>query len=146
MGSLIFTRFLYNLLTADSVNTAWETTKEFDYSTYYAPDTLTAYDLLLSDSFHNVGEEAIGETGYVVDSLMAAVYNMLEGTTYENTVLCTINLGYDTDTNAAITGALAASYYGVQSIPERWLSALRRRDYLEDVAKRFAVTFNYWED
>lgn len=84
------------------------------------------------------GENAIGETGYVVDSLMAAVYSILGGKTFEDTILTAINLGYDTDTNAAITGALAGAFYGIESIPERWLNAMRRLDYLEDVAERFA--------
>ena len=138
MGCLIFTLFLKELLEKETVIAAWEATKHINYLSYYDSATLDAYRLLLSDVFLKVSEEQIGETGYVVDSLMTAVYSMLRGKNYEEAVLTAINLGYDTDTNAAITGALAGAYYGLESIPIRWLSALRRCDYLEDVAARFA--------
>ena len=138
MGSLIFTLFLEELMRTDSVSSAWENTRAFNYSAYYESVALDAYKILLSDEFMTAGENAIGETGYVVDSLMAAVYSILGGKTFEDTILTAINLGYDTDTNAAITGALAGAFYGIESIPERWLNAMRRLDYLEDVAERFA--------
>lgn len=137
MGSLIFTLFLEELMRTDSISSAWERTRRFNYSSYYDSVALDAYKMLLSDEFMTAGENAIGETGYVVDSLMAAVYSILEGNTFEDTILTAINLGYDTDTNAAITGALAGVFYGMEDIPERWLNALRRRDYLKDVAERF---------
>lgn len=84
----------------------------------------------------------IGETGYVVDSLKVAVHSMLAGNNFEETVLHAVNLGYDTDTNAAITGALAGTFYGLESIPNRWLDSLRRCDYLNDVAERFVLSLN----
>lgn len=142
MGSLIFTLFLEELMRTDSISSAWERTRRFNYSSYYDSVALDAYKMLLSDEFMTAGENAIGETGYVVDSLMAAVYSILEGNTFEDTILTAINLGYDTDTNAAITGALAGVFYGMEDIPERWLNALRRRDYLKDVAERFAEVMN----
>lgn len=139
MGSLVFTLFLKALMEADSVSSAWERTRRFNYSTYYDLATIDAYNLLLSEAFQNVDEDKIGETGYVVDSLMAVVYSMLAGKCFEDSILAAINLGYDTDTNAAITGALAGTFYGLGSIPERWLNALRRRGYLNDIAERFAA-------
>ena len=39
-----------------------------------------------------------------------------------------ISLGRDTDTNGAVTGALAGARGGAGSIPSRWLEALRERD------------------
>lgn len=139
MGSLIFTLFLKALLTEASVEAAWETARRFDYAAYYDVETRDAYRRLFRDDLAQAGEAFIGETGYVVDSLTAAVYSMLRSESYEAAILCAVNLGYDTDTNAAITGALAGAYYGAQAIPPRWLNALRRRDYLEDVADRFAA-------
>ena len=35
----------------------------------------------------------------------------------------------------------AGILYGVNAIPERWLSVLGRRDYLEDMAAAFAACF-----
>ena len=146
MGCLIFTLFLKELLSARSVLEAWEATRQFEYAAHYDSATLEAYGTLLADDFRDINEDHIGETGYVVDSWMAAVHSMLRGSSYEDTVLLAINLGYDTDTNAAITGALAGAFYGLENIPRRWLMALRRKDYLEGVALRFAAALDQTED
>lgn len=69
----------------------------------------------------------------------SAVYSILRGSHYEETVLLAIHLGCDTDTNAAITGALAGAFYGLKRIPDCWLAALQRKDYRENVAQRFAA-------
>ncbi len=37
----------------------------------------------------------------------------------------------DTDTIAALTGALGAVFYGIEQIPEKWKLEIVRRDYLE---------------
>ena len=138
LGCLIFTVFLKELLSAQSVKDAWNTARTVDYSRYFDGDTLDAYKMLLSEDFYKADDNCIGETGYVVDCLMTAVYSMLHGTCYEDTVLSAINLGYDTDTNAAVTGALAGVFYGVDNIPSRWLRVVKKKEMLEIYANNFA--------
>jgi ADP-ribosyl-[dinitrogen reductase] hydrolase len=53
---------------------------------------------------------------------------------YERGVVWAISLGGDTDTNAAVAGALLGCRHGVQSIPERWLAPLRDRERIERAA------------
>lgn len=53
---------------------------------------------------------------------------------YEEAVCAAACAGGDTDTAAAIVGALSGAYHGVSAIPERFLSRLTRRDRLEKVA------------
>ena len=57
---------------------------------------------------------------------------------YEDAVKTAVYFGYDTDTNGAITGSIAGAMYGTESIPARWLSRLKRREYLEEAAEAFA--------
>ena len=141
MGCLIFTVFLRELLFRANVRSAWDATCRFDYSRYYPETIRKEYALLFDDIFPDIDDSVIGETGYVVDTLMGAVHSMLVGHDYESTVLCAVNLGYDTDTTGAIAGALAGAFYGVDSIPERWISKLLKRDVLEAAADRFADCF-----
>lgn len=54
---------------------------------------------------------------------------------YEEAVCAAAAAGGDTDTAAAIVGALAGAYHGASAIPERWLSRLDRRDQLEATAR-----------
>ena len=43
---------------------------------------------------------------------------------YQDAVLKAVNLGEDTDTTAAVTGALAGLAYGLGDIPPHWLEPL----------------------
>lgn len=75
-------------------------------------------------------------TGYVVESLEAALWCFWTTETYEQAVLAATNLGDDADTTAAICGQLAGAYYGESAIPNRWLKQLTMRDEMTDLADR----------
>lgn len=55
---------------------------------------------------------------------------------YEEGVTWAISLGGDTDTNAAVAGALLGCGEGVHAIPARWLAPLRERERIERAAAR----------
>lgn len=139
MGCVMFTVFLRELLSDKAISDAWEATKSFNYGRYYDDETIDAYGYLFLDEFAADGEKFIGETGYVVDTMATAADAMLHGEDFESCLLRAINMGYDTDTAGAVTGALAGAYYGVENIPERWLSRLLKRDKLEELARLFAT-------
>ena len=48
-----------------------------------------------------------------------------------------VNLGYDTDTVAGITGSIAGVLYGLENIPYEWLVKLQKVDYLEEICEKF---------
>lgn len=75
----------------------------------------------------------IKSSGYVVDSLEAAVWSLLKTTSFRDALLVAVNLGEDTDTVGAICGGLAGLYYGYEDIPEDWLSVIQRRDWIENL-------------
>ena len=94
------------------------------------------YRWVLSDELTNQPENAISSSGYVVDTLEAALWCLLEHDTYAATVLAAVNLGDDTDTTGAVAGGLAGLAYGETSIPAEWLAVLARRADIEDLAGR----------
>ncbi|MBP3885768.1 MAG: ADP-ribosylglycohydrolase family protein [Olsenella sp.] len=75
--------------------------------------------------------EEIGSSGFVLHTLGAARWCVGTSATYAEAVLKAVNLGEDTDTTAAVTGALAAAIWGASAIPAEWLGALRARDLIE---------------
>lgn len=75
--------------------------------------------------------------GYVVHTLEAAVWCILNSSSYPETVLSAVNLGYDTDTTAAVAGGLAGLYYGIEDIPDEWIDAIARRGDVVDLCVRF---------
>ncbi|HEY9061560.1 MAG TPA: ADP-ribosylglycohydrolase family protein [Pseudobacteroides sp.] len=68
--------------------------------------------------------------GYVVDSFRSVRMVLNNEDSYEMVVKAAVSLGHDTDTTAAIAGGLAGIAYGFDSIPGRWVSALRGREDL----------------
>ena len=73
-------------------------------------------------------------TGYVVDSLEAALWAFHSTDSFEAAVLAAANLGDDADTTAAICGQIAGAFYGERGIPGRWLDKLAMRDFIADHA------------
>ena len=88
------------------------------------------------NQFVRVSENEIRSTGYVVDSLEAAVWCLLTTETLQDCLLKAVNLGDDTDTVAAIAGGLAGLYYGYESIPADWLAVLKKRDYVQNMCRQ----------
>lgn len=73
-------------------------------------------------------------TGYVVQSLEAALWSFHASNSFREGCLLAVNLGDDADTTAAIYGQLAGAHYGERSIPGRWRNRLAMRSLIEDRA------------
>lgn len=73
-------------------------------------------------------------SGYVVESLEAALWCFLHTDTFEQAVLDAVNLGRDADTTAAVVGQVAGAFYGLASIPEGWREKLVMRAEIESLA------------
>lgn len=72
--------------------------------------------------------------GYVLDTLSAAVWALMNHQGFEAVVVAAVNLGGDADTVGAIAGALAGAREGASAIPERWLGQLHQAERLAHVA------------
>ena len=98
-------------------------------------EELKYYQRLNDKNFHKLPEEEIKSSGYVVVSLEAALWSLVNTVSYKGCVLKAVNLGEDTDTVAAIAGGLAGLYYGCEDIPKEWLDKIQRRKYVEELCK-----------
>ena len=79
---------------------------------------------------------AIQGSGYVVNSLEAALWSFWTTSNFADAILKAANLGDDADTTAAICGQIAGAYYGYAAIPKTWINRLAKREMLEDIAGR----------
>ncbi|SFQ49454.1 ADP-ribosylglycohydrolase family protein [Hymenobacter arizonensis] len=95
---------------------------------------------VLNGELVTLPESAIASSGYVVHTLEAALWCLLQHETYAATVLAAVNLGEDTDTTGAVVGGLAGLCYGEEAIPAAWLQVLARRVDIEDLAQRAAIS------
>lgn len=89
-------------------------------------------------------EKEISSSGYVLSSLEASLWCLLNSNTYEETVLKAVNLGGDTDTTAAIAGGLAGLLYGYENIPEEWINVLARKDDITKLCDKMSEKYEIY--
>ncbi len=87
-------------------------------------------------SVPRLSRDELRSGGYVLDTLAASFWSLLNRDGPEDAIVTAVSLGSDTDTTGAVTGALAGAAYGVGAIPLRWRTMLRVRDELERLAQQ----------
>lgn len=120
------------------------TRKAFEYYNKHNEFTeqLQYFNRITEESFGNLDSEQIKSTGYVVDTLEAALWCLLNTDSYKECVLMAVNLGRDTDTVAAVAGGLAGLNYGYANIPNEWISKIAKRDAIESLCNEFDQSLN----
>jgi ADP-ribosylglycohydrolase len=86
----------------------------------------------LRDAIHRVPREresdlpiaVVGEAGYVVHCVEIAFWFVTHDRTLEEALVALAQAGGDTDTNAAVAGALLGARYGEAALPPRWIDQL----------------------
>lgn len=87
---------------------------------------------VLRDAIHRVPREGesdlpmarAGEAGYVVHCVEIAFWFVAHDRTLEESLIDLAQAGGDTDTNAAVAGALLGARYGETALPPRWMDQL----------------------
>lgn len=76
----------------------------------------------------------IKSSGYVIDTLEAALWCTDQAAGFEEALVLAVNLAGDADTVGAVTGQIAGAVFGASAIPQRWLEPLAWREQLETLA------------
>lgn len=85
----------------------------------------------VSERFAHIGDydkSEISGRGYVVSTMEAAAWSVINADSYEQSVFNACSLGDDTDTVACIAGSVAGVIHGIggtNGIPEQWIQDLR---------------------
>jgi ADP-ribosylglycohydrolase len=91
------------------------------------------FNRLTGGNIDQLEDSDIGSGTYVVHTLEAATWCILNTQNYQESVLKAVNLGEDTDTTAAVTGGLSGLIYTADGIPAEWIQSLARLDDIEHV-------------
>lgn len=85
-------------------------------------------------------DRVVAELGNGIEafnSVPTAIYSFLSHYhSFEEAILFAVSLGGDTDTIAAMTGAISGAYLGVDAIPDEWRSKLENRANIEELAEK----------
>ncbi|MDR2106129.1 MAG: ADP-ribosylglycohydrolase family protein [Coriobacteriales bacterium] len=109
-------------------------------------DEVARFAELAEPGFLDTPEAGIGSRGYVVDTLKAALWCFWKQRGYRDTVLAAVNLGGDSDTNAAVAGGLAGVWYREGTdlgIPDEWHQQLVNRSLIDRICCDLSYRLGY---
>jgi ADP-ribosyl-[dinitrogen reductase] hydrolase len=95
---------------------------------------------IVSCDFMKKSVDEIKGSGFVLESLEAALWAFWHTNNFKDAVLAAANLGDDADTTAAICGQLAGAYYGIDHIPVEWLRKLHRKNDIQNLVIKLTLS------
>lgn len=100
---------------------------------------LRNYKKMFETGFKETEEDKIQSSGYVVDTLLASIWSVLNTETTKEAILKSVNLGRDTDTVGAVTGSISGMMYGLDKESEEWLEVIQNKELLDAKLKEFQL-------
>ena len=128
--------------TLDYYSKAWEAQSWFDLDFLQEIRSDKFARLRDIEKFKSLPEDEIRSGGYVVDTLEASVWCLLNSGSYKECVLKAVNLGDDTDTTGAVAGGLAGLCYGYDGIPAEWIDVIASKEWINVLCESFAEIMN----
>ena len=120
------------------VNNGISLAKEYYFDNEYFKHQFSHFDRVFSLKIQDLPRDEIQSGGYVISTLEASIWCLLNNDSYKETALAAVNLGKDTDTTACVVGGLAGIYYGYENIPTHWLEQIAKYDYINELIENFS--------
>lgn len=136
LGCYIYVRYVMFLLAGLDKKDAYYKLQNMNYE-YFSNESQEAYKRILKEDISKLSVDKVKSSGFVVDTLEASIWVVLQCNSFKETIIGAINLGDDTDTIGAITGSMAGIIYGYNAIPGDWLKELKQKEYLINLALKF---------
>lgn len=115
---------------------------EFSKDNEFDESEMNLFSRILKEDIKQAKESSIHSGGYVLDTLEASLWCLLNTENYTEAVLKAVNLGGDTDTTACVTGGLAGLWYEYDAIPQNWVTGLARSNDINDLCARLYQKIN----
>jgi ADP-ribosyl-[dinitrogen reductase] hydrolase len=117
---------LFTMAIADAIRTGCEARELYQKIVSWAEEMSVDHSLLDIVRGAAIAPPAdyVSQQGWVLTAFRNALWQLLHASTLEAGVVDTVMCGGDTDTNAAICGALLGAVHGLDAIPEQWVEAV----------------------
>jgi len=139
MACGIYIQVAINLLKGYAPRKAYERMKDV-VSDYYSKQPyikeLKNFRRIIEYDISEFPENSIKSSSYVIDTLEASLWCLLNNNSYADTVLTAVNLGNDTDTLGAVSGGLAGIHYGYEGLPKKWVNEIARVGDIIELGER----------
>ena len=118
---------LFAMAIAHAVRTGCSTHDLYEMITGWAEEMGARSSLreAIAGAAHSPPEEFIHQQGWVLIAFRNALWQLLNAENVEEGIVDSVMRGGDTDTNAAISGALLGAVHGREAIPERWIETIQ---------------------
>jgi len=141
LSCLIHLKFAEHISNGSSIEKAYSKMKtdinQFCIDEDFPKYEMNHFDRLLNNDIKKLTLDSINSSGYVIDTLEASFWCLLNSNSYVSSVLKAINLGHDTDTTACVVGGIAGMYYGLEEVPEIWINRITRIKDIKELASKF---------
>jgi ADP-ribosyl-[dinitrogen reductase] hydrolase len=117
---------LYVMAIANSIGT-WKDTQEiYEQIKNWATEMNVEAPLMkaIVDAYSSPPADYVHQQGWVLIAFQNALWQLLHAPSLEEGVVDSVMRGGDTDTNAAIAGALLGAVHGLEAIPAQWRDKL----------------------
>lgn len=141
MGCYIYVKFALELLNGNDIKKAYKNIKKLKYQ-YFSDNCKKIYSRVIDTNIAKLDLNDIKSSGYVVDTLEATIWTLLNTKSFNQAIIGSINLGGDSDTIGACTGGLAGIYYGFDNINNTWKNELLKYDYIANLCNEFNNILN----
>lgn len=141
LGCYIYVLIAIELLKGKTLKAAYKKIKKLDFSAF-SVDSVKRYDRILNEDLKKLKLEDISSQGYIVSTLEATLWVLLNTKNYNQAIIGAINLGNDTDTVGACVGGLAGIIYGFESINPQWIETILKYDYICKLCNDFDLLLN----
>ncbi|WP_225309783.1 ADP-ribosylarginine hydrolase Tri1 [Erwinia billingiae] len=91
--------------------------------------------LINAGEYKHKSRDQILSSGYVIDTLEAALWAVWNTDNFSDAILLAANLGDDADSVAATAGQIAGALYGYAGIPKKWRDRLAEEKRISTMAE-----------
>ena len=132
----IYVHYLMFILNGENKYIALKKLKSIDYS-MFSNSTLEYFSRILIGNLAELSIDEISASSFIVDTLECVIWCFIMSDNYKDCIIATTNIGNDTSTIGALTGALAGIYYDTNKIPKDWIQDLRKKELLIQISENF---------
>ena len=117
---------LFAMAIAHAINTSADQQSLYQSILTWASEMDVEPELLaaIQEASETPPMDYVQQQGWVLIAFRNALWQLLHAVNLEEAVVDTVMRGGDTDTNAAICGALLGAVYGREAVPVQWIDCL----------------------
>lgn len=132
----IYVHYVLFILAGNNKFAAFKKLRMVDYS-MFKEETIEYFSRILVGNIYELDIDEISSSSFVVDTLESVLWCFIKSDNLKDCMLAAANIGLDTETIGALSGALAGIYYGTSKLPKDWIENLKRKEYLTELSEDF---------